>query len=254
MLSRLFRGRVQGTPAGRGIPAGERVYAIGDVHGRLDLFDELLDLIDADMAARGVLSTTVILLGDLVDRGPDSRGVVERAMELRARAACGLRCIMGNHEEILLRLLDGDDRVARLFTRIGGEATARSYGLTTEQYHALEFEQLSSALIELIPRSHREFLATFEDVIAIGDYLFVHAGLRPNVPVDGQETTDLRWIRSEFLDHTGSFGPIVVHGHSISDQIEYRGNRIGLDTGAYATGRLSALGLEGADRWALQTG
>lgn len=234
------------------MPAGERVYAIGDIHGRDDLFAQLLDRIAADDAARGPARTTLILLGDLVDRGPDSRGVVERAMQLQ-RGPMQLRWLVGNHEEIFLDALRGDPQLLRFFHRVGGEATLLSYGIDAMAYRTASFEELAPLLEGLVPDAHRSFLGGGEDMIRIGDYLFVHAGIAPDVPLDQQRIADLRWIRQRFLDDERDHGVVVVHGHSTVEEVDQRPNRIGIDTGAYRTGVLTAVGLEGDQRWLLDT-
>ncbi len=234
------------------VPDGARVYAIGDIHGRNDLLQALLAQIDADNAARGAADTVLVFLGDLMDRGPDSAGVVETAMGLRDTGR-KVRFLMGNHEEVFLKALKGSVESLRFFVKIGGRSTILSYGFSDEEYDALDYPDLLDRLIERVPASHHAFLAGFEDRIAIGDYLFVHAGIRPRVPVDEQTGGDLRWIRSDFLDYRGSHGAVVVHGHTISEDVEDRPNRIGIDTGAFASGRLTALGLEAGERWFLST-
>lgn len=253
VLSRLFRRPPAPPAATASVPDGERVYAIGDIHGRADLFDQLLAQIDADDAARPAARTTIILLGDLVDRGPDSRGVVERAISLRAARGDRLRWLIGNHEEVFLKALRGDPQVVRYFVRIGGEPTILSYGIDPVAYRAMDFDELARVVPTLVPTEHAAFLDSGEDSIVIGNYLFVHAGIRPGVPVQGQQASDLRWIRDAFLSHRGDHGHVVVHGHTISEAPEDTGNRIGVDTGAYKSGKLTALGLEGSERWFLQT-
>lgn len=228
------------------VPAGQRVYAIGDIHGRLDLFELLLDQIAADDAARGAADTWLILLGDLVDRGADSCGVVERAIDLAQGSK--VRILAGNHEEMLLGSLE-DTETLRHFLRHGGKETLFSYGLSFEEYCKSTLETLRERMHTLIPERHVSFMRAMENQIVFGDYLFVHAGIRPGVPLDDQMIPDLRWIRREFLDHEGAHSHVVVHGHSISDEPVVRNNRIGIDTGAYASGRLTALGLEGGERW-----
>jgi serine/threonine protein phosphatase 1 len=252
VFGKLFR-RSPPAPAAA-IPAGQRVYAIGDIHGRADLFDELVAMIAADDTARGHADTTIILLGDLVDRGPDSRGVIERAMALQQERGAGLRWLIGNHEEVFLKALRGDPAVVRYFVRIGGEPTILSYPIDHAAYRVMPFEELAEVLSTIVPPDHAAFLDAGEDRIVIGDYLFVHAGIRPGVAVHGQQVSDLRWIREDFLTHGGDHGHVVVHGHTITDAPEDRGNRIGIDTGAYRSGVLTALGLEGTDRWYLRTG
>jgi serine/threonine protein phosphatase 1 len=238
-------------PSGCSVPDGARIYAIGDIHGRLDLLDRLLAMIDADDAGRGPSRTELIFLGDLLDRGPDSLGVVERVMALGERRA--VRCLLGNHEEVFLRALSGDLRALRFLVRIGGRETLLSYGISAEQYRDVDYDELLVLLQEKVPASHVAFLSSFENWIEIGDYLFVHAGLRPGVAVEDQKSSDLCWIREDFLSHRESFGKMVVHGHSITEDIDERPNRIGIDTGAFASGRLTAIGLEGDQRWYLST-
>jgi serine/threonine protein phosphatase 1 len=216
------------------------------------LLDQLLFRIDADERTRGGARTQLIFLGDLVDRGPQSAGVVQRALELK-QSGRPVRFLMGNHEEVFLKALKGSLEALRFFVKIGGRSTILSYGFSEQEYDALDYDDLLAALIERVPAEHVAFLDGFEDRITIGDYLFVHAGIRPRIPVEEQTGGDLRWIRSEFLDFRGSHGPIVVHGHTISDEVEERSNRIGIDTGAFASGRLTALGLEGGERWYLST-
>ncbi len=251
MLKHLFSRR-NATPPTTTLAAGQRVYAVGDVHGRLDLLDDLLTKIDADDATRDDAETTLIFLGDLVDRGPDSAGVVER-LRLLARARQNARFLLGNHEEVFLLTIAGDDRAARLFCRIGGRETAISYGIPPDEYEQLAYPEVIDRLQALVPTSHRDFLGAFEDLIVLGDYAFAHAGVRPGVAIDAQNAEDLRWIREPFLDHRGLLEKIVVHGHSIRPEVEMLPHRIGIDTGGYANGTLTALGLEGEERWTLQT-
>ena len=235
------------------IPAGERCYAIGDVHGCRDELDALLAMIDAQEQTREPAATTLVFLGDLVDRGPASAQVVRRVRELAADRG-NVRCLLGNHEEVFLQSLDGDLGAIKLFCRIGGRETAISYGLSDAEYERLDYRELQAALDQLVPAADRAFLAKCEDMIEIGDYLFVHAGVRPDVPLGEQRPSDLRWIRETFLDHGRPLDKMVVHGHTIADTVETGPHRIGIDTGAYATGRLTALCLEGTAREVLQTG
>lgn len=227
------------------IPEGERVYAIGDVHGRLDLLDALLDQIARDDAAHASAGTQIIMLGDLIDRGPDSAGVVERLCRLVEDGA-NIRFIKGNHEEVFLRALRGDTKALKFLCRIGGRETLLSYGILERDYNELNYDDLLPLLPELVGARHIAFLDSFEDLIVVGDFAFVHAGVRPGVPLAEQLPADLRWIRGEFLDHVGVLEKIIVHGHTVSIDPEFRDNRIGIDTGAYASGRLTALVLEGS--------
>ena len=234
------------------VPAGRRVYAVGDIHGRLDLLEQLLGLIEQDDAARGEADTLLIFLGDLVDRGPNSRGVVERLLRL-SRERGGVEFVMGNHDQVFLEAASGSAGATRYMVRIGGRPTIASYGITEREYAEADFDQLTRMLAARVPREHLDFLASFKPSVELGDYVFVHAGVRPGVPLGEQDAQDLCWIRDEFLHHRSSFEKMVVHGHSISEAVEMRPNRIGIDTGAYATGKLTALGLESDRRWLLST-
>jgi serine/threonine protein phosphatase 1 len=254
MLGRLFKKAAISRPLDTArVPDGMRVYAIGDIHGRNDLLQALLAKIAADDTARAPANTQIIFLGDLMDRGEDSAGVIETAMALKASGK-NVRFLMGNHEEVFVRACrKNDPKITRFFLRIGGEATVLSYPITRAEYITLDMEQLSERLGTLVPQEHLEFVESFEDHIVIGDYAFVHAGIRPGVPLAEQKSSDLRWIREDFVDQRGDLEKVIVYGHTIYDEIEERGSRIGIDTGAYASGKLTALALEGGERWYLQT-
>jgi serine/threonine protein phosphatase 1 len=235
------------------LPEGERVYAIGDIHGRLDLLNDLLTQIDRDDEARGPSRTTLILLGDLVDRGRHSASVVERAIRLQA-ASDRFHVIKGNHEEVMLSAHGGDEAAMRLFLRIGGIQTLESYGIGLDDLpQGEEIETLVQRMQAAIPREHIDYLTAMEDRVAMGDYLFVHAGIRPGVPLADQDPVEQRWIRDSFLEHAAHHGAMIVHGHTITRDPVLRANRMGIDTGAYFSGVLTALGLEGTDHWLLQT-
>jgi serine/threonine protein phosphatase 1 len=254
VLRRLFSRPAPLTEARYRLPEGERVYAIGDVHGRLDLLRQLIEQIEDDHQQRNAANITLILLGDLIDRGSDSRGVVDFALALDA----GPRpCVflMGNHEETLLRVWDGDETVTAPFLRYGGDALLQSYGLQISDaaLARLSPAETIAAVRTHVPETHIEFMRQFVPMHRCGDYVFVHAGVRPGIPISGQDPIDLRWIRGDFTKSSADFGAMIVHGHSITDAPELRPNRIGIDTGAYASGRLTAVGLEGADRWILLT-
>lgn len=253
LLGLFKRKEVAPPPRQPRIPVGERVYAIGDIHGRDDLFEELIGRILADNAGRAPARTTLILLGDLVDRGPSSREVVERARLLGAPFD-RVRLLIGNHEECFLGALSGDVQRMRYFVRIGGDATLRSYLCNDTLYDGASFGELAEIAPTCVPQAHIDYLASGEDYIEIGDYVFVHAGLRAGVPLHRQSASDLRWIRDDFLREKGDFGAMVIYGHTISEEVDEQPNRIGIDTGAYATGRLTAIGLEDDARWFLATG
>lgn len=234
-------------------PPGHRAYAVGDVHGRLDLLEELLAAIEADCKARPKAKVTIVFLGDLIDRGPQSADVVERLRHYRPAFASPL-FLMGNHEEVLLRLLDGEAALLDDWLLYGGAECARSYGLDPATLGDAERGDALRHLRGAVPHAHVKFLKSFVDTATFGSYLFVHAGIRPGIPLGGQDRSDLRWIRRPFLDAEDAHEHVVVHGHTISECAEILPNRIGIDTGAYRTGVLTALGIEGEDRWLLQTG
>ena len=233
-------------------PKGFRAYAVGDVHGRLDLLDALLGQIEADVASRPGPRNLLIMLGDLIDRGPDSSGVVERMRTYR-HDSIKPYFLAGNHEEVLLRILKGERGVLADWLRYGGAECLISYGCDPATLDAKNERASLAAIARSIPQEHANFLASFVDTLRFGDYLFVHAGIRPGVDLSLQSQSDLRWIRSPFLESDGDHGVVVVHGHSINPLVEQLPNRIGIDTGAYQTGILTALALEGEARWILDT-
>jgi serine/threonine protein phosphatase 1 len=229
-----------------------RVYAIGDVHGRSDLLDQLLDAIGQDNAARPPSDTRLIFLGDLIDRGPDSAGVISRALSLK-HGALRARFVLGNHEEVFLNALEGRPGAMRLLHQIGGRETLVSYGISEEEYRTATFEELTALAQVHVPQSHRAFLAEMDSHITLGSYLFVHAGIRPDVPLAQQAPSDMRWIREDFLRHRHPHSYVVVHGHSVVAGVEMHHNRIGIDTGAWSSGILTAIGLESSRRWIIDT-
>jgi len=231
------------------IPHGERVYAIGDIHGRLDLFEELIRHIEADDAARRPVRTTVILLGDLVDRGPDSAGVIARAREWGTQRR--VTYIMGNHEEMFIASLNKVDAL-RGFLKFGGRETILSYGIDAQTLADADYETLQQLMRDHVPDADIAFLDGFDKLVRIGDYVFVHAGIRPEAPLELQLSHDCRWIREPFLSHAGEFPGFVIHGHTVTDDPDVRHNRTGIDTGAFMSGKLTAIGLEGTERWFLQ--
>lgn len=234
-------------PKGRRGPAGSRAYAIGDVHGRLDLLQLLIAKIKADRRKSAAARDYLILLGDLIDRGPDSRGVVEFLMNLLP-GDMRLVFLVGNHEEMMLRVLGGESEVVHQWLTFGGYEFAKSYGVEVGKLATLPPVDAAAMIREKIPSSHLKFIEEFADSFTFGDYLFVHAGIRPGRKLAKQETHDLRWIREEFTNYKRDHGCIVVHGHTISQAPEVLDNRIGLDTGAYQTGILTAVRIEGDRR------
>lgn len=231
------------------LPPGLRVYAIGDIHGRADLLDQLHDRIEADLATAPE-KTVIVYLGDYVDRGPDSHGVIERLTRPRFPGIETV-ALLGNHEDMLLQFLDAPYG-ASLWLSNGGDATLGSYRVKIPA----SFDELlltQRALLGAMPRHHKQFLLGLPEQAQYGDYLFVHAGIKPGLPLDRQSREQKIWIRDVFLSSETDHGLIVVHGHTIVHEVEWRPNRIGVDTGAYTTGRLTALVLEGAGRRLLQT-
>jgi serine/threonine protein phosphatase 1 len=229
---------------------GCRAYAIGDIHGRLDLLNLLLQRIEEDVAARPRLKSFVIFLGDFIDRGSDSAGVIERLRTYKPSFATVIS-LTGNHEEVLLKILAGERGIFASWLKFGGAECAESYGMDVAALRRLD-EASAIALIQAkVPLAHREFLENCADTFRFGDYLFVHAGIRPGVAIDEQDRSDLRWIRDPFLSDAKDHGFIVVHGHTIVERVEERPNRIAIDTGAYHTGILTCLVVEEGERWYL---
>jgi serine/threonine protein phosphatase 1 len=231
------------------VPAGERVYAVGDIHGRVDLFDALIQAIEADDEARGAADTTIVLLGDLVDRGPASAAVVRAAYALSHRRK--VRIICGNHEEMFLESFERTE-VLQHFLRYGGRETILSYPVDADAFETATLDEAQAIMRGAVPEADLAFMRSFENFVAIGGYLFVHAGIRPHTPIAKQTSQNLRWIREPFLSYPGDHGCIVVHGHTITSEPELLHNRIGIDTGAFMSGRLTALALEGAERWLIE--
>lgn len=238
------------TPRGK---ACTRAYAVGDIHGCLDLLETLLARIEADAAARPPRRTWIVFLGDLIDRGPDSARVVERLLHYRPEFATPV-FLAGNHEEVLLRTIGGESEILADWLKFGGAECVESYGLDADALKRAEPAAAAARIRERIPPAHVEFLESFADTFRFGDYLFVHAGIRPGVELEQQDQFDLRWIREPFLSDEEEHGVVVVHGHTISGRVDERRNRIGLDTGAYQSGVLTALGIEDEQRWYLSTG
>lgn len=255
MLGRLFgRAKAAPEPAVRrmaAVPPGIRVYAVGDVHGRLDLLQQLFAMIAQDIAARGSAEVHLVMLGDLVDRGPESAGVIE-LLTRRPPWAHAMHLLRGNHEDTFLAIAEGDREELPGWLQFGGVETLESYGISARTT-SLAGPMFDAELRARVPAAHLKLLRDMHECLQIGDYLFVHAGIRPGVALDRQDARDLYWIRQDFLRSEVDHGVMVVHGHSISEDIEERWNRIGIDTGAYASGRLTALALEGVERWYLQT-
>ena len=237
------------SPSGK---AGARAYVIGDVHGCRKLLDDLLGKIEADLGARPPKPSYLVFLGDLIDRGPDSAGVLERLRNYRQPALKPI-FLAGNHEEFFLRVLNGETGILDRWLAYGGRECVTSYGICIDDLATLPEDQALSLVRRKTPVAHHQFLESFADTFRFGDYLFVHAGIRPGISLEEQSRSDLRWIREPFLADAADHGFVVVHGHTIVDSIDERPNRIGIDTGAYQTGVLTALVIEGAERRVLAT-
>jgi serine/threonine protein phosphatase 1 len=235
------------------LPEGLLLYAVGDIHGRLDLLESLLGLIERDATSRQADQRILVFVGDYIDRGPDSRGVVERLISDPPQGF-EAHFLKGNHEAILLDFLEDAWRLDHWLMN-GGDATMRSYGVDTERlaHGGAAPEAWREAFAEALPATHLRFFRELQLSVSFGDYLFVHAGVRPGVPLAAQSEADLIWIRGPFLSHADPFDKIVVHGHTPEPEPVARQNRIGIDTGAVFTGRLTALRLEGGAREFLQT-
>jgi serine/threonine protein phosphatase 1 len=231
-------------------PEGVRLYAIGDVHGRLDLLRDMHDRIARDLIRRPCAAFRVIHLGDYIDRGPDSAGVIEHLIEF-CRDGDAV-CLMGNHDHFMRRFFENPVEVASVWLNNGGEEAVASYGVGPLVIHSIK--QLRKALETAVPAAHRAFLDEMPLSERHGDYLFVHAGIRPGVALKKQKAVDLFTIREPFLSSEADHGVIVVHGHTVCTAPAIRRNRIGIDTKAYATGRLSCLVLEDAEKGFLEPG
>ncbi len=222
-------------------PAQTRIYAIGDIHGRLDLLDELLHNIAHD-ATSAPKRRVLVTLGDLIDRGADSPGVVERLMNLRTEPPFDdfeLHFLKGNHEQLLEQFLAGDDNPSN-WLQNGGMETLLSYGVET----GTNPRTMHATAHERIPQNHLNFIGGLALSHREGDYLFAHAGIRPGIALERQAADDLMWIRGTFLESNADFGCVVVHGHTPLPIPEVRANRIGIDTKAWMSGTLTCVVLE----------
>lgn len=224
------------------VPDGLRIYAVGDVHGRADLLERLLSRIDEDLKDHPIAETIHIFLGDYIDRGRDSAAVLDLLIE-RAKAH-RMVCLKGNHEIYLSEFLENPG-ILGAWAQYGALPTLASYGLTPKINAGPEEQaDLAAGLFSALPKSHAQFLAGLKLSFTCGDFFFVHAGVRPGTPLSRQREDDLLWIREDFLLHEEPFEKIIVHGHTPVKEPDVRKNRINIDTGAYATGRLTCLKLE----------
>ncbi len=228
------------------VPDGLRVFAVGDIHGRCDLITKLHRKIHDHMHRQTVKAQNIIVyLGDYVDRGPHSREVIEHLIDFELPDTQKI-FLLGNHEEAMLGFLE-DTSIMREWLLYGGQATLMSYGVDVKRLKlndANSVEATRATFAANIPASHRDFLKNLKLSQIIGDYMFVHAGVNPNLPLSEQHRADLLWIRDEFLLSHKPLAKKIVHGHTISAAPEVKANRLGLDTGAYATGTLTCAILE----------
>ena len=248
-LRSLFSPNKKGNARLPKVPKGTRFYVIGDIHGRLDLYEALIEAIERDAASAKKQQSHVILLGDLVDRGPDSAGVIRRTREWQATRS--VRVLAGNHEEMFLESFE-KPQILRHFLKHGGRETVLSYGMEKGEFATMTLDDIFERIQHIVPKEDRDFIEGLEEKIVAGDYLFVHAGIDPLVPIDQQDRKDMLWIREPFLTHEGPLEKVVVHGHTIFDSVMDSGNRIGIDTGAFRSGVLTALVLEGHQRRVMQ--
>jgi len=254
MISRfLSRPRSQPEAVVPEVPPDSRVYAIGDIHGRADLLRQMHALIHEDAYRRQAPRNVVVYLGDYIDRGDASPAVLDLLIDEPLPGFQSVH-LKGNHEDALLRFLD-DLGVGPSWMAYGGAETLMSYGVRPPPADGRDraLERAQRELRMRLPVRHRSFLADLKLWHEEGDYLFAHAGVRPGVPLDQQQEQDLLWIRDEFLLSDAEFGKIIVHGHTITELPDVQRNRIGIDTGAFASGTLTALVLEGSDWHFLQT-
>jgi serine/threonine protein phosphatase 1 len=219
-----------------------RLYIIGDIHGRSDLLDRLVDKISRDIDQHGYRDCLTITLGDYIDRGPDSRGVLERLS--RNPFPTPYVALRGNHEILLERFLD-NPATAEQWRRFGGLETLYSYGLPVgDLLLGKSFEEAARTMKDAVPPEHRTFLSSLRNWISVDGCFFCHAGVRPSVPLAQQNVNDLLWIRDEFLNSTQDYGKMIIHGHTPNIWPEVKPNRVNIDTGAFATGRLTCLVIE----------
>jgi len=231
------------------VPEGTLVYAVGDVHGRADLLEKMHAAILKDSLDVPAERKVVVYLGDYVDRGPHSKKVVDILLERPLKGFERVH-LMGNHEAFLIEFLNDVEAGPGWFFN-GGLATLSSYGVKIGKHDELSYEVLQRVQEEFlgkVPKEHLEFYKTLEFSRTEGDFFFVHAGIRPGVPLDNQTDEDMLWIREEFLGCEDDYGKVIVHGHTITWEPEVKPNRIGIDTGAFASGVLTALVLEGREQ------
>ena len=226
-------------------PEGMRLYAIGDVHGCLEALHDVHRAIEADLGARPAADWRIVHLGDYVDRGADSRGVLD-FLALRMADESRILCLRGNHDDMFVQGLAGDARQREMWLTNGGVETLESYGVGLADY--LEMLRSGGVAQDIVPSTHRDLLGALLASARFGDYYFVHAGIDPQRALDEQRAESQLWIRAPFLDCGREFEAVIVHGHTPVPRVEVRANRLGIDTGAVFGGSLTCLVLEGADK------
>ncbi|MEJ1118175.1 metallophosphoesterase family protein [Phyllobacterium sp. CCNWLW109] len=227
-----------------------RVYAIGDVHGRLDLLQEMHRRIYMENEKSPPFDWVVVHLGDYVDRGLHSCGVIDFLINGQ-RKNHRILALAGNHEVGFVDFLNTGDAYG-VFARCGGRQTGLSYGVNIDFNNELSVASGHEALKRAVPNSHLNFIRRLPRSMVFGDFFFCHAGIRPGIALERQSQEDLIWIRSEFLDDQRPHSKIIIHGHTPATEVEIRPNRINLDTGAYASGRLSAIMIDGPNKTFLE--
>ncbi len=232
-------------------PEGMRLYAIGDVHGRLDLLEKMHARIREEIERDKPADWRVIHLGDYVDRGPQSRQVIELLMAVCARDSRFI-ALAGNHDHGLVEFL-AEPSMDGLFMQNGGIETAASYGVAFGLFHQT-LRRFHADLLAAVPAEHIRFILSCKFSVAFGDFYFCHAGIRPGVALDRQVPDDLIWIRNEFLRFPGLHPKVIVHGHTITREAEMLANRVNLDTGAFRSGVLTALAVDGAEKRLIAVG
>jgi serine/threonine protein phosphatase 1 len=225
------------------LPPETRIYAIGDIHGRADLLQDVIARIDEDIQRRPIAFAGEVYVGDYIDRGADSKGVIDLlAVRLVQNHAI---CLRGNHEALMEEFLYDNPSALDGWRQLGGLATLASYGITPTRGETAE--EVQHALRAALPTTHQLFLRCLRNNIRCGDFLFVHAGIRPGVRLDAQDPNDLMWIRDEFLNSAADHGLYVVHGHTPVPHADIRDNRVNIDTGAWRSGILTCIAIEGTE-------
>lgn len=240
-------------PAKPFLASNDRIYAIGDIHGRLDLFEQIMTIIRADNAARPAANVRIVLLGDLIDRGPASAELISRARAF-GRYSSRFITLKGNHEAAMVDAARGDRTALKFWLQHGGDATLASWGMPNDLIDFGPSEALVAAIGEHVPHDAIDWMAKLPLTFRRGNCLFVHAGIRPGVKLSRQSSDDMLWIRDDFLGTKVQSDLVVVHGHSVSAEAPVlQHGRIGIDTGAYRTGKLTAVGIEGRKHWFMDT-